>query len=140
MTPSPTTTRGPARRTMVKQPLLVTLALGELMMSEERVQSESRLSGLRISSLAITWHGSTEQMRRDYKRWALNPVATRAAASRALYQYQKQLFLIAVASWNRSRRMRVRVTTTDSALELVRTCVCVTVACPTHEGNEIATR
>ena len=114
MTASPTTTRGPGRPTTVKQPLLVTLALGELMMSEERVQSESRLQGeLRISSLAITWHGSTEQMRRDYKRWALNPVATRAAASRALYQYQNHIVLIAVASWNRSRRMRVRVTTAD---------------------------
>ena len=91
MTPIPSTTRGPERRTTVKPPLLVTLALGELMMSEERVQSEPRLPGDESSSLAITWHGSTEQMRRDYKKWAKNPTATRAAASRALFQYQNTI-------------------------------------------------
>lgn len=29
-------------------------------------------------------------MRRDYEKWAKNPVATRASASRTLFQYQDQ--------------------------------------------------
>ena len=66
---------------------------------------------LRETVLVLTWHGSTEQMRKDYKRWAKNPTATRAAASRALYQYQGARLLIAREIWNRFRKMPVNPTT-----------------------------
>ena len=97
----------------------MTLALGELMLSEERVQAESRLSTLsrelfmhcaHSHSLALTWHGSTIQMRKDYQKWAKNPVARRAAASRALFRYQKGNHLIVLAIWRRCPKMQVSPT------------------------------